>query len=63
MTSYINTPSNALENDSNFAASIGNGNHVGSTLSLTFSSAVTLNKLWIRTSYTKISAMKLEYYN
>jgi hypothetical protein len=63
MTSYINTPSNAFGNDSNFAASIGNGNHVGSTLSLTFSSAVTLNKLWIRTGYTKINAMKLEYYN
>lgn len=61
ITTYINNPSNALENDSNFAASIGAGNHVGSAVNLQFSSAVTLNKLWIRTGYTKIDGMTLKY--
>lgn len=61
ITTYINNPSNALENDSNFAASISAGNHVGSAVNLQFSSAVTLNKLWIRTSYTKIDGMTLKY--
>lgn len=61
ITSYINAPGNAFGNDSNTAASIGNGNHVGSSITLSFGSSVRLNKLWIRTGYTKISGMTLYY--
>lgn len=61
ITSYINAPGNAFANDSNTAASISNGNHVGSTIYLDFGTNVTLNKIWIRTGYTKISAMTLYY--
>jgi hypothetical protein len=48
-------------NGSNFAVSPGNGNHVGSYIQLVFPSAVTLNKLWIQTGYTKIDGMTLKY--
>lgn len=61
ITSYINAPGNAFGNDSNTAASISNGNHVGSSITLSFGSSVRLNKLWIRTGYTKISGMTLYY--
>ena len=60
ITTYINSPSNAF-NDSNTAASMSGGNHVGSYVQLVFPSAVTLNKLWIRTGYTKIDGMTLYY--
>lgn len=52
--------SNAF-NGSHFAYSNGNGNHVGSYIQLVFPSAVTLNKLWIQTGYTKIDGMTLKY--
>ena len=61
ITSYINSPGNAFANDSNTAASVSNGNHVGSTIYLDFGTNVALNKIWIRTGYTKISAMTLYY--
>ena len=61
ITSYINAPGNAFANDNNTAASSSNGNHVGSTIFLDFGINVTLNKIWIRTGYTKISAMTLYY--
>lgn len=61
ITSYINSPGNAFGNNSNTAASIGNGYHPGSSITLSFGSSVRLNKLWIRTGYTKISGMTLYY--
>lgn len=61
ITSYINAPGNAFANNSNTAASISNGNHVGSAIYLDFGTNVILNKIWIRTGYTKISAMTLYY--
>lgn len=61
IVSYINSPGNAFANDSNTAASISNGNHVGSSINLDFGTNVYLNKIWIRTGYTKISAMTLYY--
>lgn len=61
ITSYINAPANAFSNDSNTAASISNGDHVGSAINLDFGTNVTLNRIWIRTGYTKISGMTLYY--
>jgi len=61
ISSYINAPGNAFANDSNTAASIGGGSHLGSTIYLDFGSNVTLNQIWIRTGYTKISGMTLYY--
>lgn len=61
ITSYINAPGNAFANDSNTAASISNGNHVGSAIYLDFGTNVYLNQIWIRTGYTKISGMTLYY--
>lgn len=61
ITTYINAPSNAFGNNSNTAASISGGNHNGSSITLSFGSSVRLNKLWIRTGYTKISGMTLYY--
>ena len=60
ITTYINNPGNAF-NNSNTAASISGGNHNGSYVQVTFPSATRLNKLWIRTGYTKISGMTLYY--
>ena len=60
---YISTGgsnSNAF-NSSNFAFSAGAGNHVGSYIQPVFPSAVTLNKLFIETGYTKIDAMQFSY--
>jgi len=62
IVTYINSPGNAFGNDSNTAASMSGGSHINSTIFLTFPSAVRLNKLWIRTGYTKISGMTLSYY-
>ena len=61
ITSYINAPGNAFANDSNTAASVDNGNHVGSAIYLDFGTNVYLNQIWIRTGYTKISGMTLYY--
>jgi len=61
IVTYINSPGNAFGNNSNTAASISGGSHINSTIFLTFPSAVRLNKLWIRTGYTKISGMTLSY--
>jgi len=52
--------SNAF-NGSHFAYSGGAGQHVGSYIQLVFPNAVTLNKLFIQTGYTKISAMQFSY--
>lgn len=61
IVTYINSPANAFANDSNTAASISGGSHIGSTILLDFGTNVTLNKIWIRTGYTKISGMTLYY--
>lgn len=61
IVTYINSPANAFANDSNTAASISGGSHIGSTIHLDFGTNVTLNKIWIRTGYTKISGMTLYY--
>ena len=61
ITTYINAPGNAFANDSNTAASISGGNHIGSAIYLDFGTNVTLNQIWIRTGYTKISGMTLYY--
>lgn len=61
IVTYINSPGNAFGNNSNTAASISGGSHIGSTIFLTFPSAVRLNRIWIRTGYTKISGMTLSY--
>jgi len=61
ITTYINAPGNAFGNNSNTAASSSGSSHIGSSITLTFGSSVRLNKLWIRTGYTKISGMTLYY--
>ena len=61
IVTYINSPGNAFGNNSNTAASVSGGSHIGSTIFLTFPSAVRLNRIWIRTGYTKISGMTLSY--
>lgn len=61
IVTYINAPGNAFANNSNTAASVSGGNHIGSAIYLDFGTNVTLNKIWIRTGYTKISGMTLYY--
>lgn len=61
IVSYINAPGNAFGNNSNTAASISGGSHINSTLFVTLPTAKRLNKIWIRTGYTKISGMTLYY--
>lgn len=61
IVSYINAPGNAFANNSNTAASVSGGNHNGSTIFVTLPTAKRLNKIWIRTGYTKISGMTLYY--
>ncbi len=66
ITSYINNVSNAFDGNfalpsGTFAASGGAGNHVGSTLFMTFNSAFKLSRVGIQTGYTKINQMSLYY--
>lgn len=66
MVSYINNMSNAFSGNfalpsGTFAASGGNGNHVGSVLYMTFNLAFKLSKVGIQTGYTKINQMSLQY--
>jgi hypothetical protein len=60
ITSYINNPSNAF-GGGYMAASTSSGNHVGSTINMTFTSPVRINVLRIQTGYTKVSGMTLYY--
>lgn len=60
ITSYINNPSNAFSGGY-MAASVSDGNHIGSTINMTFTSPIRVNVLRIETGYTKISGMTLYY--
>lgn len=66
IASYINNVSRAFDANfsvpgGSFAASMGNGNHAGSILYMTFNSAFKLSKVGLATGYTKINQMSLQY--